>query len=125
MSQTAQGQLSSADASPPAHPDFVIDVRARVRAQLRAFLSQRESEISATTDCADELCALAHDSVSSGKQLRSTFAYLGWLTRGDDSDAAIRAAASPEMLRSFALIQDDVMRQELAIGQLRRSGRDG
>ncbi len=71
------------------------------------------------------LCALAHDSVSSGKQLRSTFAYLGWLTRGDDSDAAIRAAASLEMLRSFALIQDDVMRQELAIGQFRRSGRDG
>jgi geranylgeranyl diphosphate synthase, type I len=53
--------------------------------------------------------------VTGGKCLRSTFAYLGWLcgSTGDADEpldtAALRAAASFELLHAFALLQDDVM----------------
>ena len=47
--------------------------------------------------------------VSSGKFLRSAFAYTGWSCGRAGSEAALRAAASLELLHCFALIQDDVM----------------
>jgi geranylgeranyl diphosphate synthase, type I len=47
--------------------------------------------------------------VTGGKCLRSTFMYLGWLSGAPASDAALRAAASLELLHAFALLQDDVM----------------
>ena len=47
--------------------------------------------------------------VGSGKCLRSTFMFLGWLCGADPSHAALRAAASLELLHAFALLQDDVM----------------
>jgi geranylgeranyl diphosphate synthase type I len=50
---------------------------------------------------------------SAGKCVRSTFMYLGWLcgAKPDDSrnEAALRGAASFELLHTFALLQDDVM----------------
>ena len=47
--------------------------------------------------------------VDSGKCLRSTFMYLGWLCGADPDDAALRAASGLELLHAFALLQDDVM----------------
>ncbi|HNM94142.1 MAG TPA: polyprenyl synthetase family protein, partial [Mycobacterium sp.] len=47
--------------------------------------------------------------VSSGKCLRSTFMYLGWLCGAEPDDAALRASAGLELLHGFALLQDDVM----------------
>ncbi len=47
--------------------------------------------------------------VGSGKCLRSTFMFLGWLCAAEPSHAALRAAASLELLHAFALLQDDVM----------------
>jgi geranylgeranyl diphosphate synthase, type I len=47
--------------------------------------------------------------VGSGKCLRSTFMFLGWLCGADPCHAAVRAAASLELLHAFALLQDDVM----------------
>lgn len=47
--------------------------------------------------------------IAGGKCLRSTFMYLGWLCGADDDDAAMRAAASLELLHAFALLHDDVM----------------
>ncbi|MGE2716156.1 polyprenyl synthetase family protein [Mycolicibacterium litorale] len=49
------------------------------------------------------------DFVGDGKCLRSTFAYLGWLAGAEPDDAALRAAASFDLLHIFALLQDDVM----------------
>ncbi|MGK8523909.1 polyprenyl synthetase family protein [Nocardia asteroides] len=46
-----------------------------------------------------------------GKCLRSTFMYLGWRCGAPDNRAALRAAASLELLHAFALLQDDVMDQ--------------
>jgi geranylgeranyl diphosphate synthase, type I len=67
--------------------------------------------------CAAELAAagvelagdILMDFVSGGKCLRSTFMCLGWLCGATPSAAAVRAAASLELLHAFALIQDDVM----------------
>ncbi|BBZ45133.1 polyprenyl synthetase family protein [Mycobacterium parmense] len=67
--------------------------------------------------CADQLDGTGIDVtgeillefVSGGKCLRSTFAYLGWLCGSAPSGAAVRAAASFELLHAFALLQDDVM----------------
>lgn len=47
--------------------------------------------------------------VTGGKCLRSTFMYLGWLAGAVDSDEALFASASLELLHAFALLQDDVM----------------
>ncbi len=47
--------------------------------------------------------------VGGGKCLRSTFMFLGWLCGAEPSHAALRAAASLELLHAFALLQDDVM----------------
>ena len=47
--------------------------------------------------------------LSGGKCLRSTFMYLGWLCGASDSDEALYASASLELLHAFALLQDDVM----------------
>lgn len=49
------------------------------------------------------------DFVSGGKCLRSTFMYLGWLCGAPPDPAALRAAASFELVHAFALLQDDVM----------------
>lgn len=47
--------------------------------------------------------------VGGGKCLRSTFMFLGWLCGAEPTHAALRAAASLELLHAFALLQDDVM----------------
>jgi len=47
--------------------------------------------------------------LTGGKCLRSTFMYLGWLSGAEDSNEALYAAASLELLHAFALLQDDVM----------------
>ncbi len=49
------------------------------------------------------------DFLAGGKCLRSTFMYLGWLSNAADSDEALCASASLELLHAFALLQDDVM----------------
>jgi geranylgeranyl diphosphate synthase type I len=49
------------------------------------------------------------DFIDGGKCVRSTFMYLGWRCGAADDDAALRAAASLELLHAFALMQDDVM----------------
>jgi geranylgeranyl diphosphate synthase type I len=84
------------------------DVRTAVRNHVNGFVHgecvDRLGE--ANVDVAgDVLCHF----VDGGKYVRSTFMYLGWLCGADEDSAALRAAASLELLHAFALIQDDVM----------------
>lgn len=84
------------------------DLRTSVLAEVTAFTSAR---------CADELGECGVDAagpillefVTSGKCLRSTFMYLGWLCGAAPSQEALSATASLELLHAFALLQDDVM----------------
>jgi geranylgeranyl diphosphate synthase type I len=82
--------------------------RGAVQAIVDDFVSRR---------CGPELKAagigiasdVLRDFVEGGKCVRSMFMYLGWLSGADDDAAALRAAASLELLHAFALLQDDVM----------------
>ncbi|MEU0541388.1 polyprenyl synthetase family protein [Nocardia sp. NPDC005978] len=96
----------------PAAPDLAAgfenwhsDTRTRVLAELADFL--RQARVKELPDVGvDEV--LAQYAIG-GKCLRSGFMYLGWLCAGAPDAAAVRAAASLELLHAFALLQDDVM----------------
>ncbi|MGD1254286.1 polyprenyl synthetase family protein [Mycobacterium seoulense] len=82
-------------------------VRHGVLAHLAGFVAPRRAELGDTRiDAAGDILAAF---VSGGKCLRSTFVYLGWLCGAAPDEAALRAAASFELLHVFALLQDDVM----------------
>ncbi|ORV92080.1 polyprenyl synthetase [Mycobacterium interjectum] len=86
----------------------------------RAVLSHVGEFVAAR--CADALGACGVDVagdiltefVNGGKCLRSTFMYLGWLCGEPESEAALSATASLELLHAFALLQDDVMDDSVA-----------
>jgi geranylgeranyl diphosphate synthase type I len=92
-------------------PAFAIwrsGVRQVVLAEVADFLAHRcvaDLGDAGVEVASDVLCGF----VSGGKCLRSTFMYLGWLCGAGPDPAALRAAASLELLHAFALLQDDVM----------------
>ena len=93
-------------------------IRERAGVVLADFVRDRCAEYVHGVPGADFVTELLVGFVSGGKYLRSTFTYLGWLCGADDSDAALRAAASTELLHAFALLQDDVMdRSRMRRGQ--------
>ncbi|WP_322860173.1 polyprenyl synthetase family protein [Mycobacterium europaeum] len=82
-------------------------VRQAVLAHLVDFVGPRRAELDDTRiHAAGEILTAF---VSGGKCLRSMFVYLGWLCGAAPDEAALRAAASFELLHVFALLQDDVM----------------
>lgn len=100
--------------SPPSLPDADrFDTwRTGVR---RAVLSHVADFVAARCDDALGACGvdvagdILLEFVDGGKCLRSMFMYLGWLCGEPESDAALAATASLELLHAFALLQDDVM----------------
>ncbi len=100
------------DAVQPAD-DFIASwtsgVRERARVVLDDFVRARCDQYVRGVPGADLVTELLTGSVSGGKYVRTTFTYLGWLCGAEESEAALRAAASTELLHAFALIQDDVM----------------
>jgi len=96
------------------------DVRTRVDLALRGFLAERRRSIAdagpVAAALADELSRVIE---AGGKRLRPLFCYFGFRSGGgQDGDEIIRAAASLELLHTFAIIHDDVMdRSALRRGQ--------
>ncbi|HEY4464340.1 MAG TPA: polyprenyl synthetase family protein [Streptosporangiaceae bacterium] len=84
-------------------------VRQRVTDVLAAFVSERCAEYVHGVPGARFLAGLLGEFAAGGKYVRSTFTYLGWLSGAAEDDAALRAAASTELVHAFALLQDDVM----------------
>jgi geranylgeranyl diphosphate synthase type I len=84
-------------------------VRERAAAAVGDFVRERCDEYVRGIPGADFMSELLAGSVPGGKYVRPTFTYLGWLSGAGESGAALRAAASTELLHAFALIQDDVM----------------
>src|SRR6201995_983339 len=78
---------------------------------LTGFVRDRRAEYVRDVPGATFLTNLLTGFVSRGKFVRSTFTYLGWLSAAAERDAAVRAAASTELVHAFALLQDDVMDQ--------------
>lgn len=107
---TAAGGVACA--TPGLRPDLArwrADVRDRVAAVLAAFVRARCAEHVRDVPGAAFVTGLLTELVAGGKYVRSTFAYLGWLCGAAESEEAIRAAASIELVHAFALLQDDVM----------------
>ncbi len=84
-------------------------VRERAAAAAEDFVRDRCDEYVRGVPGADFVTELLAGAVPGGKYVRPVFTYLGWRAGAGESDAALRAAASTELLHAFALIQDDVM----------------
>ena len=84
-------------------------VRERAVVVVEDFVRDRCDEYVRGIPGADFVTELLAGSVPGGKCVRPVFTYLGWRAGAGESDAALRAAASTELLHAFALIQDDVM----------------
>jgi geranylgeranyl diphosphate synthase, type I len=86
-------------------------VRARVDAVLDRFLARRRAELADADPVAAELADELRRVVGAGgKRLRPSFCYWGYIAAGtEDGEEIIAAAASLELLHTFAIIHDDVM----------------
>lgn len=88
-------------------------VRRRAKTMLTGFVRDRCAEHVRDVPGTEFVTELLVEYATGGKYIRSTFAYLGWLCgaeeSAEESEAALRAAASIELLHAFALLQDDVM----------------
>ena len=127
MTQLVNGHPVDTPAPAPARPPHVSDLdewlrqhQRRTTGVLADFVRDQCVEYVRDVPGATFLTDLLTGFVIRGKFVRSTFTYLGWLSvadwkeaEGDSvaSDAAVRAAASTELVHAFALLQDDVMDQ--------------
>jgi geranylgeranyl diphosphate synthase, type I len=113
---------------PPDLDQWLARLQQRTAAVLSEFVRERCAEHVHGVPGAAFLTDLLTGFVTRGKFVRSTFTYLGWLSAASNwaapdwdaagSDAAVRAAASTELVHAFALLQDDVMdRSALRRGQ--------
>ena len=96
------------------------ELRTRVDAVLRNFLAgHRRALAEADPDAATLIDELDRVIGAGGKRLRPLFCYWGYRAGGgSDGDGIVRAAASLELLHTFAIIHDDVMdRSSLRRGQ--------
>jgi geranylgeranyl diphosphate synthase type I len=83
------------------------ELRAAVDAELFAFLDRNREELSEATPLIDELTRLGR---AGGKRIRPSFCYWGFrAAHGRHEDAIVKAAASLELLHTFAIVHDDIM----------------
>jgi geranylgeranyl diphosphate synthase type I len=90
----------------------------RCSAEVHGFVTERVREHFTGRAAGTPAESALPEFVTDGKFLRPLFAYAGWCCGRPESPAALRAAASLELLHCFALAQDDVMD-----GSPRRRGR--
>lgn len=103
------------------------DLRARVSAELAAFLERQAAVLGGISTDLDPVVGALRAFLTGGKRMRPAFCYWGWRAAGavrhfaggpggdwdedsgEDADeaAAVRAAASLELLHASALIHDD------------------
>lgn len=87
---------------------WLAEVREHSREQLRGFVD-RQCRADLSGAHVDAAWDVLSGFIDTGKFVRSTFMYLGWLSGAGANESALRASASLELLHAFALMQDDVM----------------
>ena len=93
-----------------ANPLDVEDLRARVQKHLDAFLTEQAQRLEDIDQDLEPLMDALIALLAGGKRLRPAFCWWGWRgAGGDDTDDAVLAATSLELLQACALIHDDVM----------------
>jgi geranylgeranyl diphosphate synthase type I len=83
------------------------DLRRAVDEHLHAFLDDRRAALGDAAPLIDEIARLVD---SGGKRIRPAFCYWGYRATGrEHARAAVQAAASLELLHTFAIVHDDIM----------------
>jgi geranylgeranyl diphosphate synthase type I len=83
------------------------ELRTAVEAELHTFLAARRRAVPESTALVDELERLI---IAGGKRLRPAFCYWGYRCCGrPHCHQIVRAAASLELLHTFAIVHDDIM----------------
>src|SRR5947209_6202791 len=106
------GYDAAVDGTQPAPGGTGLEkVRARVDAVLSDFLADRRAALAEADPRAASLAVeLGRVIDAGGKRLRPLFCYWGFRAGdGTDGEEILRAAASLELLHTFAIIHDDVM----------------
>ena len=94
----------------PEHRLPGASLRVSVQATLDQFLDEQAGVLSGISEDLVEYIDWLRTLTSGGKRLRPAFCVWGYLgSGGSDRPAALRAAASLELLQACALIHDDVM----------------
>ena len=86
------------------------DLRARIDDVLHVFVEQETELLEGLSPELKPVGAQLRAAVADGKRLRGMFCYWGWRAAGQgESDAAVRAAASMELVHAAALVHDDLI----------------
>jgi geranylgeranyl diphosphate synthase, type I len=100
------------NAAPSAAPTDRFALRDRVSAELTVFLDRQAAVLRGVSADLVPAVAALRDFLDGGKRMRPAFCYWGWRAAGGgqgEEPAAVRAAASLELLQASALIHDDYM----------------
>ena len=85
----------------------IDELRRAVDATIEAVLRRHAEELPEARFLIDEMWRLT---AAGGKRLRPAFCYWGFrVAGGEHGDAILRAAASLELLHTFAIVHDDIM----------------
>ena len=85
----------------------IDDLRDQVDDALRQWLSDRGARLAHSAPLIDEMTRLLE---AGGKRLRPSFCYWGYRAAGGrHGEPIVRAAASLELLHTFAIVHDDIM----------------
>lgn len=103
--------MNDTSMKPQPLPPACEDLARRVNAELDTFLIEQRAETQARAPGVELIFdELARIVASGGKRLRPVFCCLGHAAAGGEIDRPIlRAAASLELLHTFAIVHDDVM----------------
>jgi geranylgeranyl diphosphate synthase type I len=85
----------------------IDDLTEHVDAELARFLGERRTALDEAVPIIDEIARLLQ---AGGKRLRPAFCFWGYRASGGrDEESAVKAAASLELLHTFAIVHDDIM----------------
>ncbi|MEI7032104.1 polyprenyl synthetase family protein [Streptomyces pratensis] len=84
--------------------------KTRVDEVLRPFVATEAHLLTAVDPLLGPVADAVEAAVATGKRLRAAFCYWGWRASGQpDHDAAVRAAASMELVHAAAVVHDDLI----------------
>lgn len=110
MTRTVDAPAAAAGAQPPPDPLDVARLRERVQRAVDAFMTGAVAHLADISPLLVPAGEALTEFLAGGKRLRPAFAYWGWRgAGGEDTEPAVTAAASLELLQAAALIHDDLM----------------
>ena len=87
-----------------------LSLKIRIDAVLLEFVEHEATLLEAVSPELAPVGTQLRAAVADGKRLRGMFCYWGWRAAGQgESDAAVRAAASMELVHAAALVHDDII----------------